>query len=403
MPGVSSLSGDSVATSEAQPNADKAEQRKLWLPSDMNTNAHEVRRSDRTEHREARLLAAQTLDANIRETVCLRGVVDKEKRLRFAQVQDALIDIRRARRVRRGLALYHRIQVSGDGQKANTKTQSVISGVRDRINKAIARYRAARSALLALDSQGDWQEKFLEFKDADNRGPGKEEDEVGTGDGHYSPSWIWVTQAASEQPRSTSSPVSAEEVNDTMRVDWATTHARADRWAEEVQLLNEEMRRSVVFLQWKSDWWRGQASSRASSVTPDIARGLNGYALKQAAVYRNLAVSCAEEWKPILCAHKLRYDWALPFAPDGAPRPATSALISQTPQVQSTRNSTLPKASEPLPSHIFSDEGSDDDDDVDTDFPAEFDEDDVDKDFEAADLDYNADDDVDYEEDIEWD
>jgi len=43
-----------------------------------------------------------------------------------------------------------------------------------------------------------------------------------------------------------------------MRVKWAKTHARANRWQEEVILLMEEMRHVVVYLDWKALWWRTQ-------------------------------------------------------------------------------------------------------------------------------------------------
>ena len=40
-----------------------------------------------------------------------------------------------------------------------------------------------------------------------------------------------------------------------MRVQWTTSHARMERWAEEVELLQEEMRQVVMFLEWKSENW----------------------------------------------------------------------------------------------------------------------------------------------------
>jgi hypothetical protein len=40
-----------------------------------------------------------------------------------------------------------------------------------------------------------------------------------------------------------------------MRVEWAKTHARANRQKEEVLLLTEEMRHVVAYLDWKASWW----------------------------------------------------------------------------------------------------------------------------------------------------
>ena len=65
-----------------------------------------------------------------------------------------------------------------------------MNSVENRITKFVARYRASYQALLQLDPTGDWQEMFLELKDGDNRGPGKEPDEEGVGDGSYFHLWI---------------------------------------------------------------------------------------------------------------------------------------------------------------------------------------------------------------------
>lgn len=41
-------------------------------------------------------------------------------------------------------------------------------------------------------------------------------------------------------------------------VEWAKSHTRAQWWAEELLLLVEEMRRVIVFLEWKANWWYAQ-------------------------------------------------------------------------------------------------------------------------------------------------
>jgi len=45
-----------------------------------------------------------------------------------------------------------------------------------------------------------------------------------------------------------------------MRVEWAKTKARADRWHEEVLLVSEEMCRVLYFFQWKAEWWASQSA-----------------------------------------------------------------------------------------------------------------------------------------------
>lgn len=43
-----------------------------------------------------------------------------------------------------------------------------------------------------------------------------------------------------------------------LRVEWAKSWARAAWWGEKVDLLSEEMRCTLAFLQWRADWWRSQ-------------------------------------------------------------------------------------------------------------------------------------------------
>ena len=72
--------------------------------------------------------------------------------------------------------------------------------------------------------------------------------------------------------------------------------ARADRWNEEVQLVKEEMRRVLVFLEWKADWWTKEGG-RVLNVRPDIADGIRAYAAKQAHINRALARSFKMRWE----------------------------------------------------------------------------------------------------------
>ena len=138
----------------------------------------------------------------------------------------------------------HWFQIASQGRRANTRSHSVIDGIQERINRFTQRYRAAYQALLQLDPSGKWQETYLELKDCDNRGPGKEPEEQGVGDGSYTPSWIWLLNPRARDPSGDTDideGATDEEVNNTMRVEWATSFARMERWAEEAVLLQEEM------------------------------------------------------------------------------------------------------------------------------------------------------------------
>lgn len=236
-----------------------------------------------------------------------KGIPELERVLRLAQAQDSLVDLRRLRRTLRTLRTYFRSNVAGEGQKAQTKSRAAESGVTARISRTVQRYRLAYTALLSLDPAGDWSKMYHELTDKDNRGPLKEQDEQGVGDGHYESSWIWRGSSGGGLREGADPP--EQEVNETVRHEWMTCSARADRWREESDLLQEEMRRIIAFLEWKSTWWGEKVGSRLGTVTVDIQHGIDGYARKQASTYHNLAVSLANQWIPHLLALKLDVSW----------------------------------------------------------------------------------------------
>ena len=221
---------------------------------------------------------------------CYKGIVETEQDLRLAQLQDSLEDLRRFRRALRNLRLYFKTNMAGEGQKNQTKSRTIESGVNNQIKRAVRRYRIAYLALFELDPTGAWAKGYHELRDEDNRGPLKEIEEVRTSDGRYAPSWIWVSPLATTLPGE-GSTAEQQEVNETVRHEWMTCRARADRWIEEEELLQEEMRRVVVFLEWKSRAWSEKVGVREGSCTPDIQRGVDAYARKQANIYREIATS----------------------------------------------------------------------------------------------------------------
>jgi hypothetical protein len=81
-------------------------------------------------------------------------------------------------------------------------------------------------------------------------------------------------------------------------VEWAKSQARADRWNEEVVLLDEEMRQMIEYCGWKASWWKQQASQRGD-VSPELAEGLLAFAEEQAAIEDSIAVRFASQWAPI--------------------------------------------------------------------------------------------------------
>jgi hypothetical protein len=258
------------------------------------------------------LLLPSSLDLEARKRICLEQVAEHERLLRMAQLHDSLTGLRNARKVRRKLLVNHHTQVAGQGQRANTRSRGVMESVESRIDKFVGRYRAAYQALLQLDPNGDWQQTFLELNDGDNRGPGKDTGEERFGNGSYFRSWIWLSNPRASDIANggtVEENASEEDVNDFLRVEWTTSFARLERWAEEVELLQEEMRRVVMFLEWRSVDWSTKVDARKGTSTSDVQSGLGAYARKQSAVYHHLAVSFAKLWCPTLVSYNLQHSW----------------------------------------------------------------------------------------------
>ncbi len=236
------------------------------------------------------------------------GLVDKERRLRMAQADDALEDIRRLRRILTGIADFKRYNVSGTGQRTSGRVRTLFAKFEQKVRRAAERYRAARAALETLDKGGDWEARFKILHDADLRGPGRDTDgdeRIRLGEGRYEISWIWLVPRGADlaMPDGVEGELDPNEFLENVKVEWARSQARMERWGEEVLLLQEEMRRVIEYFEWKAGWWRKQAARRADIVCA-LQRGLGAYAEFQASVFERLASRFAVLWVPYLRERK---------------------------------------------------------------------------------------------------
>ena len=78
-------------------------------------------------------------------------------------------------------------------------------------------------------------------------------------------------------------------------MEWAKAKARADRWEEEVVLLDEEMCRVLEFCQWKASWWAEQVPRREALPAP-LTEGLKAYAAEQADMEHRISLSWTAKW-----------------------------------------------------------------------------------------------------------
>ncbi|KAK7017104.1 hypothetical protein VNI00_018673 [Paramarasmius palmivorus] len=97
-------------------------------------------------------------------------------------------------------------------------------------------------------------------------------------------SWIWKVV----DPEG-----GTEAMQEAVRVEWQKAWARQKRWKEEIELLKEEMNRTVASLQHEASRWRSFA---AVTVDGHSAQGCRAYALRQASIRQDLAVKFKALW-----------------------------------------------------------------------------------------------------------
>jgi len=195
------------------------------------------------------LMLPSQLSPNERQSWCLPDIVTLEARFRYAQADDALAEIRHLRRLYQGLSDQNRKHIH-NSQGTQTRSKGTFDRYKTRISRFATVYRHARRSLIALDLTGEitqWPPRFLELKDSDICGPGRDEDEPS--EGQIVSSWIWVipksTQAPNEfTPDDVTGPavrvndpdktdlsmraVSGKEVAVSIRAHWARCQARAE-------------------------------------------------------------------------------------------------------------------------------------------------------------------------------
>jgi hypothetical protein len=235
--------------------------------------------------------------------------------LRVGQAHAALAELRRLLLVR--TAKYKYKDEFQHGVAAITRGKTSIAQVDERIRRIAAQYRAARAALVSLGpvlNETDWklqlhvlapddvrQRPRATFSDPKHKSRLKRKrgetlahaaaERRKKKDEERQASWIWRSVLTAEEG---SEPGMAE----ALRIEWAKTRARAWRWTEEVDLVEEEMRRVLAFLNWKANHWTSLMDERDE---PDeiLREGLTAYAKRQARVQRDLRARFEGNWQYI--------------------------------------------------------------------------------------------------------
>ncbi|KAJ7355180.1 hypothetical protein DFH08DRAFT_690485, partial [Mycena albidolilacea] len=269
-----------VAATQPVPGM-KAQDMKLWMPS--------------------------AIGAQVR---CDEGLQDYEYQLRKGQAEGALDQMRGQLMLRTHEYQY---RDSVHGVSAKTRSGKRTAAIKARIDTAAEEYRVAHAALVQLGAvlkRDEWRARLKALTPFDVRGKPKAVEKQAQD--KLAMSWIWVMEGST----------SAEGdvvLNEALRIEWAKTRAKAMRYAEEVDLLEEEMRRVLQFLDWRAKWWRGKVGLRAEQQLEALREGHAAYAHKQAGYMDGLRMRFEEEWSSVATLIEgARKRYAEMVADDGA-------------------------------------------------------------------------------------
>ncbi|KAG2090914.1 uncharacterized protein F5147DRAFT_748193 [Suillus discolor] len=207
---------------------------------------------------------------------CNERLLTTEWDLRYAQAGDALEEIRQSLRLQDYMYTFKRDWICG--QIANTCAQNALSRVESRAMAAADKYRAALSDLARVLPKDGWDHRYKVLdKKTDVRGI----------EGRRQLSWIWLVEGVGDDKD--------EMVQDSLRIEWCKARARSMRWAEEVELLQEEMRWVSCFLKWHATWWKKKIAECTLATAADN-EGLSGYACRQAQLREDLTDCFEKKW-----------------------------------------------------------------------------------------------------------
>ncbi|KAL0568497.1 hypothetical protein V5O48_013488 [Marasmius crinis-equi] len=112
----------------------------------------------------------------------------------------------------------------------------------------------------------------------------KPEDLILHGEFRRKLSWIWSGVDISED---------SEAMKEALRIEWCKAYARKRRWTEELELVEEEMRRVPLSLEHKAQAWEGR---RMPTNNDPQTEGINAYCNQQAALRQAISGKILGLW-----------------------------------------------------------------------------------------------------------
>ncbi|KAL0571417.1 hypothetical protein V5O48_010552 [Marasmius crinis-equi] len=117
--------------------------------------------------------------------------------------------------------------------------------------------------------------------------------EHGTGETRKVNSWIWEYGQGRNK---IGLDDGADDDNEILRAEWCKSRARLHRATEEVELLKEEMKRALCYLEWAANRWDDMAGQLDNATSGGLREGRKAYAIKQARIQRRLRDSFENLW-----------------------------------------------------------------------------------------------------------
>ncbi|KAF7296764.1 CxC2 domain-containing protein [Mycena indigotica] len=274
MPGVEGLrQADDTKRNPDQPTP-PPEDTKLYLPSDLT----------HTERLQA----------------CVQRVVDTEVNLRRGQCTDALVALRAKLFAQTHMIWFRDRNLVG--QKARTRSVTLMGRLEEGITRIVAKYRSAQEAIVKLKGPA-FAPEFQKLEDADVNCRVVEENDI------EAAQRLRGADGSRGRNRKRS-----QEMHDGMCEGFSfkslltglvnscscgvVKSQGSSRWnEEEVELIREEMKRVLRSLRFAQNEWAARATSARLFVDPEVANGLRAYALRQVELHKRIAEGFYTEWR----------------------------------------------------------------------------------------------------------
>ncbi|KAG2342432.1 hypothetical protein BDR05DRAFT_1000757 [Suillus weaverae] len=205
-----------------------------------------------------------------------------EWKLRYTQAHDALHSLCSNLHAQTTILKYKDCNLHGQG--ANMRARNTLKAIEARLEAATSTYERAHKVLIVLAplvNQTGWHLSLRPLNQTDIRS--MTDLLWGESEGTRKLSWIWNMRGAAPDEMGNDN---AFEGKYSFFVFGGFLRARAMHWAEEVELLKEEMRRILQFFEWHAQCWdeHGLEDALHDVVDDDEHEGLLAYAKRQASL-----------------------------------------------------------------------------------------------------------------------